>query len=162
MSYPYDSDRDCYVCPAGQALPFHFETTEDGRRMRYYWTTACTTCPIRSHCTRTQEYRRIKRWADEAYLEAMAARVAAEPDKLKQRKTLVEHPFGTIKQWWDQGYFLMRGVEKVRAEFSLTTLAYNLKRVLNILGVPELLRLVRNWRGQVVNQHALLAHPTAI
>jgi hypothetical protein len=55
--FRYDSERDCYVCPAGQALPFHFETTEEGRRIRYYWTMACNTCPVRSHCTRTREYR---------------------------------------------------------------------------------------------------------
>ena len=68
----------------------------------------------------------------------MQARIAQRPDILDQRRETVEHPFGTIKQWMNQGAFLMRGLEKVRVEFSLTALAYNLWRVLNIVGLPKL------------------------
>ena len=68
----------------------------------------------------------------------MQARIAQRPDILDQRRETVEHPFGTIKQWMNQGAFLTRGLEKVRAEFSLTALAYNLRRVLNIVEFPKL------------------------
>ena len=69
--------------------------------------------------------------------------MAARPEILDQRRLLVEHPFGSIKQWMNQGAFLMRGLEKVRGEFSLTALAYNLRRVLTILGVRALLTAVQ-------------------
>ena len=75
-------------------------------------------------------------------LDRMAKRVAARPDILDRRREIVEHPFGSIKQWMNQGAFLMRGLEKVRAEFSLTALVYNLRRALNILGVSKLLAVV--------------------
>ncbi|HZA54003.1 MAG TPA: transposase, partial [Candidatus Udaeobacter sp.] len=86
--------------------------------------------------------RRITRWVDEAILEAMARRVAEHPEKIELRKCLAEHPFGTIKRAMNQGYFLMRGLTKVGAEASLTILAYNLKRVINILGVNKMLEAV--------------------
>jgi hypothetical protein len=85
---------------------------------------------------------------DEHRLEAMAERVAAQPEKLKQRKTLVEHRFGTLKHWWDHGHFLLRGLPKVRAEFSLRALAYTRKRVLNIVGVHALLRCLDQRRSR--------------
>jgi hypothetical protein len=69
----------------------------------------------------------------------MEQRVRAHPEIMQQRKELVEHPFGTMKQGWDPGYFLMRGLAKVRAEFSLTVLAYILRRVLNLVAMPRLL-----------------------
>ena len=72
----------------------------------------------------------------------MAARLKARPDILNQRREVVEHPFGTIKQWMNQGAFLMRGLEQVRAEFSLTALVYNLRRALNIVGMEELMAAV--------------------
>jgi hypothetical protein len=78
----------------------------------------------------------------ESLLEDMQPRVLANPEKVKSRKSIVEHPFGTIKRWMDQGYFLTRGLEKVRGEMSLTILVYNLKRVINILGVQELIAVV--------------------
>jgi Transposase DDE domain len=76
---------------------------------------------------------------DEHLLDEMARRVRSRPEVMKRRKQLVEHPFGTMKRWWDQGYFLLRGLEKVRTEFRLTVLAYNLRRVLNLVGVPPLM-----------------------
>src|SRR5260370_17132951 len=85
------------------------------------------------------QYRAVARLENEAVLDRMQARIAQRPDILDQRRETVEHPFGTIKQWMNQGAFLMRGLEKVRAEFSLTALAYNLRRVLNIVGLPKLI-----------------------
>src|SRR5262249_29018212 len=99
---------------------------------------ACRDCPIRSQCTGHQ-FRTVSRLENEAVLDRMQARIAQRPDILDQRRETVEHPFGTIKQWMNQGAFLMRGLEKVRGEFSLTPLAYNLRRVLNIVELPKLI-----------------------
>lgn len=145
--FTYNSEQDCYVCPAGQKLPFHFETVESNRQIRYYWTTACRTCPLKAQCTREPERRRISRWVDEHLLEAMQERVKAHPEKLQERKKLVEHPFGTLKHWWGHSHFLMRGLKKVRGEFSLSALAYNLRRVLNLVGVKKLLQTLHNRLG---------------
>ena len=145
--FRYDHEKDCYHCPANQELRFHFETTEAGRRIRYYWTTACRTCPLRPRCTRDAERRRISRWVHEDILEAMQERVAAHPEKMKQRKMMVEHPFGTLKHWWDQSHFLLRGLKKVCGEFSLSALAYNLRRVFNIVGVPGLLEALKSQKS---------------
>jgi hypothetical protein len=72
----------------------------------------------------------------------MAKRLAARPGILNIRRETVEHPFGSIKQWMNQGAFLMRGLEKVRGEFSLTALAYNLRRAITLVGIPGLIRAV--------------------
>jgi transposase len=138
--FRYDPGPDVYRCPAGQTLTYRFATVEQGRSIRYYATPACRRCALKPHCTRNQESRRITRWADEAVLERMAQRVRAHPEVMRQRKAIVEHPFGTIKRWMDQSYFLMRGKDNVSAEASLTVLSYNMKRVINILGVTALMR----------------------
>lgn len=135
--FVYDPETD--TCPAGQSLAFRFDTIEKERHIRYYKTSACSQCPLKEKCTRNKEGRRITRWVDEHLLEETQARVEAHPEIMKQRQQLVEHPFGTIKFWWDQGHFLMKGLAKVKAEFSLSTLAYNIRRVLNILGVKRLM-----------------------
>jgi transposase len=138
--FTYDPAQDCYRCPAGQMLTFRFATVELGRPLRYYATTACRACAIKARCTRNKEGRRMTRWVHEHILERMPKRVEANPAMMKMRKQIVEHPFGTIKHWHDQGYFLMKGLKKVRAEFSLSTLAYNLRRVMTRLGVPHMLQ----------------------
>jgi transposase len=134
-----DPAQDCYRYPRGEALTFRFETTELGRHIRYYATSACRRCPMQEQCTRNKDARRMTRWVDEHILERMEERLKAKPEIMQERKQLVEHRFGTIKHANDQGYFLMKGLKNVRAEFSLSCLAYNLKRVINILGVPQLL-----------------------
>jgi transposase len=140
--FSYEAQNDCYRCPAGQVLTFRFETVEQGRQLRYYSTSACQGCPFKAQCTRNKGNRRITRWVHESLMEDMQQRVLTNPEKMKLRKSIVEHPFGTIKRWMDQGYFLTRGLEKVRGEMSLTILVYNLKRVINILGVQELIAAV--------------------
>ena len=102
---------------------------------------ACDDCKIRWQCT-GGKFRTASRLENEAVLDRMQARLAKRPNTLDRRRETVEHPFGTIKQWMNQGAFLMRGLEKVRAEFSLTALAYNLRRVLNIVGLAELMAAV--------------------
>ena len=138
--FRYDAAADVYRCPAGEALTYRFSTVEQGRSIRTYSTAACSTCALKPQCTRNKESRRITRWEDEAVLERMEQRVSEHPEIMRKRKMLAEHPFGTIKRWMDQSYFLMRGQDKVSAEASLTVLAYNIKRVINILGVTPLVR----------------------
>src|SRR5262245_47150446 len=105
-------------------------------------TGACGSCALRAQCTRNKKGRRITRWEDEGLLDAMAERVRARPEIMKQRKQIVEHPFGTMKRTMNQSYFLLRGLDKVRAEMSLTVLVYNMKRVVMLLGVRRLLEVV--------------------
>lgn len=140
--FTYNSARDCYECPAGKELGYRYDTIELGRHIRYYSTKECRTCEVMEKCTRNKKGRRITRWVDEAILEQMSERVRANPEKMKKRKELAEHPFGTMKRGMNSGYFLMRGVKKVAAEMSLTVMAYNIKRVINILGVRKMLEAV--------------------
>lgn len=137
-NFRYDRARDLYCCPAGQALTFRTTTVELGRTIKNYRTRACGRCALRPRCTRNRDGRKITRWVDEHLLEDMARRLRRDPTLFAQRKALSEHPYGTMKRGMDQGYFLLKGLRKVRGEFSLTALAYNLKRVLNLVGVPQL------------------------
>ncbi len=140
--FRYDRARDLYVCPAGKELTFRNASHERGRDIRYYRTYACNQCALRPQCTRNTKSRRISRSVNEHVLEDMNERVAANPDLMRRRKAIVEHPFGTIKRWMNQSYFLMRGIKNVRGEFSLSALAYNLKRAITIVGVPGLLQAI--------------------
>ena len=142
QAFSYDEAKDCYLCPAGAALTYRYESWEQGRQIRYYTTKQCLTCPLKSKCTTNARGRRITRWVDEKLMEDMARRVRARPELLRRRQQLSEPPFGTIKRAMNQGYFLMRGLNKVGAEMSLTVLSYNLKRAINILGVPRLIEAV--------------------
>ena len=140
--FHYDAQKDVYLCPAGTQLTHHFDTYELGRSLRYYRTRACAKCPLKEKCTRNKS-RTITREENEGLMEEMAARVEAHPEKMRLRKALVEHPFGTLKRWFGYTYFLVKGLEKVRAEWTLMTLAYNLKRVLNLVSLPELMKAVQ-------------------
>lgn len=111
--------------------------------MHSYEIGGCNSCELKSKCSINKRgRRRITRWVDEAILEAMAQRLSEHPEKSELRKCLVEHPFGTIKRAMNQGYFLMRGLSKVGVETSLTILAYNLKRLMNIVGVRKMIEAV--------------------
>ena len=136
--FRYDPSSDSYVCPAGQRLYPSATTLVRGlKRINYQNARACRDCPIRSQCTE-HRFRSVYRLENEAVLDRMEARLAKRPDILERRRETVEHPFGSIKQWMYQGAFLMRGLENVRGEFSLTALVYNLRRALNIVGVFRL------------------------
>jgi hypothetical protein len=137
--FSYDTDSDSYTCPAGQRLHSHASSMQrDLKRTHYVNKLACAACAIRARCT-AGKFRAVSRLENEAVLDRMQERLAKRPGVLDRRRETVEHPFGTIKQWMNQGAFLMRGLEKVRAEFSLTALAYNLRRVLNIVGFADLM-----------------------
>ena len=140
--FKYDAAKDVYVCPAGAELTYRFATYELGRELRYYRANGCKGCALKSQCTRNKANRTITREENEELMEAMAARMAAQPWKFKLRKTLAEHPFGTIKRWFGYTHFLLKGLEKVRCEWSLTTLVYNLKRVLNLVSFEKLMAAV--------------------
>jgi len=142
--FRYDAERDVYVCPAGAELSRNHESTlRDLKRFHYTNPAACAACPLRPRCTTTADRRQVTRLENEAVLDRVAARLKARPDILDKRRETVEHPFGTIKQWMNQGAFLTKGLEKVRGEFSLTALAYNLRRALNIVGIDGLMEAVR-------------------
>jgi hypothetical protein len=111
------------------------------RKVDYANASACRDCSLRERCT--NNYRAVSRLENEDVLDRMEERIAARPDLIDRRRAIVEHPIGTIKQWMNQGAFLMRGLEKVRSEFSLTALVYNLRRALNILGVETMIAAVR-------------------
>jgi transposase len=139
QDFSYDEEKDCYGCPQGEELTYRYESFEQNRLIRYYTTSKCLTCPIKHRCTTNQRGRRITRWVDEKLLEEMARRVRARPEVMRRRQQLSEPPFGTIKRAMGHGYFLMKGLNKVGAEMSLTILSYNIKRVINILGVKKMI-----------------------
>ena len=150
-SFTYSAERDAYRCPAGQWLNRSTQTEVEERTLSYYANSrACAGCPLRGKCTESKQGRRIMRTPEEERLEAMAVRMQERPELMLQRKSTVEHPYGTMKWWWDGGYFLLKGLEKVRGEFSLMTLAYNLRRVLNLLGVECLLEALKRGKGAVL------------
>jgi hypothetical protein len=109
-----------------------------GKMIRRYWSSACLSCPIKAQCT-TGQYRRISRWEHETVLEVVDAILEQQPDMMKIRKSTVEHPFGTIKYWMGSTHFQMKTLKKVGAEMSLHVLAYNIKRVLKIMGAVPLM-----------------------
>ena len=136
--FRYDPDADQYICPAGQRLsPLYESKVRDNKKIDYANRKACPVCVLRHKCTKT--FRRVSRLENEAVLDRMAARLAARPEMMGTRQQSVEHPFGTIKQWMGQDAFLMRRLDNVRAEFSLTALAYNIKRALTLVGVSGLM-----------------------
>lgn len=141
--FVYDAAADRYRCPAGEWLSYVGSRRCGQERERVYRTSACGGCALRAQCTADQHRgREITRAPHADAVERMAARVQTHPDKIKKRKELAEHPFGTIKRGMQQGYFLMKRLPKVTTEMSLTVLCYNLRRVLNILG-PE--KLLQSW-----------------
>jgi hypothetical protein len=135
--FTYEATKDFYTCPAGKRLSYR--TFDKEKQVRRYWTEACHSCPLKSQCTKGKGPRKIKRPVGQDAAERMLQRVAANPKFLALRKQLVEHPFGTIKRSMRQDYFLLRGQAKVSGEMSLTLLAYNLKRVLNLVGMDNLI-----------------------
>jgi transposase len=140
----YHSRQDTYQCPAGQTLTFrgYRKRKESGITEKKYTTHACYTCRQRAKCTRSKTTRHIYRWEHEKIIEQLDQRMRKNPERTKQRKALVEHPFGTIKHWMGHHHFLTRGLGNVSAEMSLAVLVYNLKRVLNIVDFKELMTVV--------------------
>ncbi len=131
-------EDDVYICPAGERLTYRYTTEENGLVLRRYWTNVCQTCAIKDKCTTGKE-RRVARWEHEHLLEAVQRRLDENPEKMRQRRETVEHPFGTIKMWMGSTHFQMKTLKRVGTEMALHVLAYNLKRVMNILGIGPLI-----------------------
>jgi hypothetical protein len=127
QDFVYLPEEDVYRCPAGECLRYRYSNEEDGKELRRYWTTTCPKCPLKAHCTTGPE-RRITRW---------------DPNAMRRRRETVEHPFGTIKARMGATHFLMKTLPKVAAEMALHVLAYNLTRVMNIIGIKPLIAAIR-------------------
>ena len=134
----YDPERDVYTCPERQIMPFYENTSKNGLKYSKYKCTTCGQCPKKNLCTTSISGRTIQRWEHEAVLEKVDAETAEHNNLYKQRRCIVEHPFGTIKRQLGYTFFLRRGIENVDAECALMFIAYNLKRLFGMLSVPEL------------------------
>jgi transposase len=141
QDFVYLAEDDVYRCPAGEILTYRFTAEEHGQQLRRYWTNACRTCALKSSCT-TAPQRRITRWEHEHVLEAVQRRLDANPNAMRARRTTVEHPFGTIKARMGATHFLMKRLPRVATEMALHVLAYNLTRVLNIVGIKPMMAAV--------------------
>ena len=141
QDFVYLPEEDAYRCPAGEQLPYRFTSEEAGKRIRRYWTTACRNCSLKSRCTTGPE-RRIPRWEHEHLLDAVQQRLDANPEAMRQRRETVEHPFGTMKARMGATHFLTKTLPKVAAEMALSVLAYNLTRVMNIVGIKPLIAAI--------------------
>ena len=141
QDFVYLPDEDVYRCPAGERLTYHFTAEEHGQQLRRYWTSACRTCAIKDQCTTGKE-RRITRWEHEHVLEAVQQRLDKNPQAMRVRRETVEHPFGTIKMRMGATHFLMKTLPRVASEMALCVLAYNLTRVMNIVGIKPLMAAI--------------------
>src|ERR1700757_1054585 len=139
QDFRYVAAEDAYVCPSGQRLAYSFTTKDKGLVLRRYRTNACQSCAIKHSCTTGKE-RLISRWDHEAVLETVQARLDHHPEKMTVRRSTAEHPFGTIKSWMGATHFLTKRLPKVATEMALNVLAYNIKRVMAIIGVAGLLK----------------------
>jgi len=134
----YDAKTNEYRCPAGQSLTWRSSRIEHGLNLHRYWCSSCQQCPVKAQCTPSTE-RRVSRWEHEDILEAMQTRLDKAPDSMRLRRQTVEHPFGTLKAWMGATHFLTKRLKNVSTEMSLHVLAYNMKRVINILGTDTLM-----------------------
>jgi transposase len=142
QDFVYLSDEDVYRCPAGERLRYYYTNEEKGQKLRRYWTNACRHCALKSRCT-TGPQRRITRWEHEHVLEAVQKRLDENPQAMRQRRETVEHPFGTLKMRMGATHFLTKRLPKVATEMALHVLAYNLTRVMNIVGVKPLIAAIQ-------------------
>lgn len=138
----YVARNDEYRCPAGERAILRFKTVENGMNLNVYWPSACPRCHLKERCS-PSDYRRIRRWEHEHVLEAMQRRLDRKPDAMTIRRSTVEHVFGTLKHWMGATHFQTRTLGRVSTEMSLQVLAYNLKRVMNILGVARTMKAMR-------------------
>ena len=136
------TDEDVYICTAGERLAYHYTTEENGLVLRRYWTNACQSCAIKAQCTTGKE-RRITRWEHELVIDAVQRRLDENPEKMRQRRETVEHPFGTIKARMGATHFVMKTLPRVASEMALHVLAYNLTRLVNIMGIQPLMAAIK-------------------
>jgi transposase len=142
QDFVYLSAEDVYRCPAGEKLNYRYTNEENGKTLHRYWTTACPRCPLKAQCTPGAQ-RRITRWEHEHVLDAVQRRLDTNPQAMRVRRETVEHPFGTLKMRMGATHFLMKRLPKVATEMALHVLAYNLTRVMNIIGITPLLAAIQ-------------------
>ena len=142
QDFVYIAAKNEYRCPAGQSLIYRYTNYEAGLRTHAYWTSNCQQCAIKTQCT-PLNYRRVRRWEHEDIVDAAQRRLDTDPNKMRVRRQTAEHPFGTLKFWMGAAHFLTKTLARVRTEMSLHVLAYNLKRVLRILGIDAMLAAIR-------------------
>jgi len=141
--FAYDAKKDIYICPANEVIPYNYSVEDSGKRMHCYVSVlTCRACSIRSQCT-TSKTRRIKRWEHEGKLDEMDDMLHAWTMSMNIRKSTVEHPFGTIKSWMGATHFLTKRLKNVGTEMNLNVLAYNLKRMINIIGQAALIEAIK-------------------
>jgi hypothetical protein len=138
----YDLSTNEFRCPAGQRLIWRFASVEKGLKLDRYWSSHCPRCELKERCT-PSDYRRVSRWEHQDVLDAMQERLDYAPESMRIRRQTAEHPFGTIKSWMGYTHFLTRTLDRVRTEMSLHVLAYNLKRMIKLIGIPQLMVAVR-------------------
>ena len=143
-AFHYDAEADEYRCPANQALTRRHRSIEKGMTIDTYYVSnpTCRACELKAKCT-TGLNRRMRRWEHEDVLEEMQVVMDQIPETMTIRAQTVEHPFGTLKLWMGARHFLMKRLENVKTEMSLHVLAYNIRRVIALFGVPALIELVR-------------------
>ena len=141
VDFAYDAAADVYRCPADEVLTYRYTTEEGGLVLRRYWTNVCQRCPIKARCTTGSE-RRVTRWEHEHLVDEMRDRMSRDPSLMALRRSSAEHPFGTIKAWMGATHFRMRRLKNVRTEMSLHVLAYNIKRMISLVGVRQLLAAI--------------------
>ena len=142
QDFRYVAEEDVYVCPAGERLAYSCTVEDKGLHLRRYRTSACPRCSIKHDCTTSKE-RLISRWEHEHVIEAVQRRLDEHPEKMRQRRETVEHPFGTLKMRMGATHFLMKTLPKVASEMALHVLAYNLTRIMNIIGIQPLMAAIR-------------------
>ena len=143
QDFIYDAQNDVYICLAGQTLTKGAHRSDRRSDINVYrHLSACSNCPLKPRCT-TEKLRRIRRWEQEDVLDDIELRLEAKPDAMRIRRSTVEHPFGTLKAWMGYPHYLTRTREKLAAEMSLHVLAYNFKRVLNIIGIAPLMAALK-------------------
>ena len=140
--FAYNADKDVYICPAGEHLTYRYTSELDNKMQRSYAASFCSGCVIKDRCTPAKE-RRIRRWEHEDVLERMHKRIDDDPSKLALRSMTVEHPYGTIKSWMGATHFKMKTLKNVATEMALHVLAYNMTRVMNIIGIPALIKAMQ-------------------
>ena len=139
--FHYIAEDDEYVCPANERLIYRFTGEEKGKQIRRYWSSACPRCTLKPRCT-SGKNRRVSRWVHEDVIERAKVRLNERPDAMRVRRATVEHPYGTLKAWMGSTHFLTKTLDHVSTEMSLHVLAYNMKRVINLLGTRKLLEAI--------------------
>ena len=139
--FKYIREDDEYECPAGERLTYRTTTTDRGKVIKRYWSSVCGSCAIKSQCTKGKE-RRVSRWVHEDVLDRAAKRLRRKPEVMNARRSLVEHPFGTLKSWTSSNHFLTKRLSGVSTETSLQILAYNMKRAINLVGVRKIMETI--------------------